>query len=792
MVVLNLDNLIQEVRDDGDFHNETYITNAQIARKLNKHYKTLYKVYCDADLGFFIRTFSDVSLLTLKAIDLPQNFYKLASLDKRTTTGWVPVQKINYSGREAYETLDFEGENYLEHLKFYFEDESIRILPEDQTGGVYRFRYYPEAPELGTGDAKLYQEHTDYLTYMTIAELKMKSEDSWQEYKVRANEVMMTVRRQLIERSMDIPETVADVYLQGQSDDLYYDTFINSFISADRDFQPQLIVSEEETFFDPLDFFFEFDPIPVQSLGPRSGVRGIVNRSFERFDSLSVQVRDGLDDRVLYTENLTESQTFNVILDDGQIFDDFKNYRCDVDGVIEDPVSDRLETIVKDFHVTHKVKPYNKSDLILSPVPVSNPAPGHLNPFGVSYPPLPGEQGEHREITADISGTQDPRSAVFDTATGERRHIQWIGIYETEDPRSTPERPLPTRKFFSIIFNRRNRLDTIAVSDFKVYLETGELLEFDLTANNTVSGGSPIVIIEKAVQINDTDYEKLRESATWNIYFEPKLPWYLGQTFGEREYVDGAIDTSRRRVKVGVGFHTDAEMKPLDSFDREITELVGDRLATNLNVSARNSHQIFFPLANSPLQRKIVFGLKDIEGKELSQFSCVNRITFFSIDEDSRGEVVDMHIVDTDRIRQFNVDGCKVLVTPYQVDVPTNFRVCVPRLYTQLSERTEGNIQVEFRDVNDQVLTARQIKYGYESLIENYYLTDNPDITQVSFTVTDRSTTSDDIGFINTSIYVAYYKKNTNDLTLVRMFREFQFHSLQDIDTQRPVMVGIA
>lgn len=770
MQVLNLQELIKEVREDGDFFNETYITDGQIARKLNKHYKTVYKKYCDSDLGYFIKNFDNVSLLERKSILFPDNFYKLSSLDKRSTNGWIPITKINFSGREAYQYTDETTEDYfLNHLKYYYEGDAIKILPVESTSGVYRLRYYPLAPLIESSTARMFQEHTDYITYKTIAELKMKKELNWQEFSIKAEEIMVGLETQLKERSLDAPETVADVYSEAQSSSLYFDSQVNSYVPATEDLQPQLEEQTEDIVdLEPLDFCFEFEPIDFVLEKPTSGVKGVVNRGFDNFDSLSVNLRDNLGE-VIFNDAL-DSQTFDITLDGSLSFNDFKDYRVDVDGTIEDLASDRLETVVKSFYVEHLLKSYKDVDFRISPVIGGELKDGITNAYGLS---LVSNIGDATKIISDANfGSYDESSFIYSGITGEQREIQWIGVYEKDN-----------KKFFSIIFTRETSADTTSASEFELYLDNGEKIDFNLTANNVVSGGATTVVVEKPIQLSDENHNKLINSSTWEIFFEPKSNWYLGQNYGRRKFVEGEIATENKRIAVATGKHTVIDKRPLDSMESDL--LSGERLSTNLNVSSRRLHQVAFSYTKESTNNRLVFALKDIQGGDVSQFSCVDRVSFFNIKSDNNMEVQSFKR----NIEVQNLDN-KVLVRQNDFELPVNFNVSVPRLYTPYAVKEEGNIQVEFRDASD-VVTTRQLAYGYESIVQEHVLSNNAGITKVRFNITNPSAGADDTGFINTKVYLNFWDTD-GVLQYVEMDSENADKNLTKFDNSRPITIGIA
>lgn len=770
MKVLNLQELIEEVRTDGDFRNQSYYTDAQITRKLNKHFKTIYKKYCDADLGFFVKTFDSISLFQQKAILLPDNFYKLSSLDKASINGFIPVKKLNFSGRENYQFDDtLTSDFFIEDVKFYFEDESIRILPLNQTSGIYRMRYYPEAPFIESGTARMYEEHTDYITYKTIADLKMMSEEPWQHFSLRAQEVMVSLERQLSERSLDIPELIADVYAEGEHSNLHYDIAVNSFLPAEGDSQPQVEQQADDgTQLDPLDFCFEFEEIPYVLEKPSRGISGVVNRGFDNFDSLTMNVRNRLEE-IIFTQIL-ESQTFIVDLEGQDSFDDFKDYRVDIDGAIEDVLTDRIETAVKSFYVKHLFTPYSQKDVIINPQAGVNPKTGITDVYGLS---LENQvEDATRVISDDFFGTYDESSFIYSGLSGELRDIQWIGIYKKNN-----------QNFFSVIFRREGAIDATAVSEYKIYLDNGELISLDLTANNIVSGSSPTVIIEKPLAINNENYEKLLESNSWRIFFVPRSSWYIGQNFGRRRYIEGQVETTVRRVKQSTLTHLASDKRPLDSFDGNI--LNSARLNSDLEVNAQRLHQVSFSYAAIATMNSIIFGLKAIDGSEIDQLSCVERITFFNVKSDNTMEIT----THTNNIELMNIND-KVLLRPKGYELPINFKKSVPRLYSPQAIQEVGNIQVEFRDGTD-IVTTRQIPYGHESVINEYSLAGVQDVDRVRFQITQPSTGADAEGFIPTRVYLNYWN-DSNSLVYVEITAQNTDVNLTNFDKERPINVAIA
>lgn len=212
MKALERADIIQKVRSLADLANSSFISDAEILDFANRAFKDLYNKIIEANEDFFTVGLK-VKLLRDKSY-LPEDFYKMRSLDKDFGGTFYTIPPANFRERENYQlaaTLfhPYQIGGYADNYRYTI----VRNILQIETRfllGDFMLWYIPVAKDIGDG-ASLPVGWENYVIYQAAKECALKEESPHTRFAVAAKEALKVVVKACAERNLSQTSAIVDV-----------------------------------------------------------------------------------------------------------------------------------------------------------------------------------------------------------------------------------------------------------------------------------------------------------------------------------------------------------------------------------------------------------------------------------------------------------------------------------------------------------------------------------------------------------------------------------------------------
>lgn len=143
MALITLQELIDDAQDRSDMIGSDFVSEAAWKRYINKGLGNLYDflVACYGDDYFTITGPEQTLAAGAGVIPLPNDFYKLVGIDRKSGGQWVPLTDFQFAER----SLVYDGSC---SPKYCLQGTGIKILPETHSAFTYRLIYVKEFTKL--------------------------------------------------------------------------------------------------------------------------------------------------------------------------------------------------------------------------------------------------------------------------------------------------------------------------------------------------------------------------------------------------------------------------------------------------------------------------------------------------------------------------------------------------------------------------------------------------------------------------------------------------------------------
>ena len=214
MRTLNVDSLVERVREITDLKDTQFVTDDEIGHYLNRAYKSLYNEIVEANEDYFTKTIRFRSITN--ELVLPLDFYKLRAIDLYYGNFFYTLSPVALRERESYQ---FSSSFYRPYnvrgcsdlYRYNIEGDKITFYSQLRgSESDFIMHYVPKPKTLGEG-ARLPEGWENYIILKAAVMCRVKEESSYRELAMLAEEELNRVRKLCVERDHTQPETIIDV-----------------------------------------------------------------------------------------------------------------------------------------------------------------------------------------------------------------------------------------------------------------------------------------------------------------------------------------------------------------------------------------------------------------------------------------------------------------------------------------------------------------------------------------------------------------------------------------------------
>lgn len=145
----DLDTLRDEALELADLELSTFVTEANVNRRINRSIEALWEKIADGS-PFSVQAVDDtlVTVAGTSTVALPSDFYQLIGVDVKTGSEWEPAAPLDFARRNDF---DRQAWSRYQRVRYLEEGTALRLFPTPDSVYSVRVWYVPTAPELSTG-----------------------------------------------------------------------------------------------------------------------------------------------------------------------------------------------------------------------------------------------------------------------------------------------------------------------------------------------------------------------------------------------------------------------------------------------------------------------------------------------------------------------------------------------------------------------------------------------------------------------------------------------------------------
>jgi len=213
---VTLGQIKQRAREKADMVNSNFIEDPELLNYVNEAYFTWYDLVVEAFEDYYLsdEPFEITLAAGTSVIDLPDDFYKLAGLDRAVSVigdRFYPLRKTLWRGRNQTEDR-FSYYGLQPTVTYRIFSKKIQLTPKDAAGGAYKLFYIPVAIPLvdDLDEIDTYNGFENLLIIDVAIKMLAKEESDPSLLLMERERLEMKMKEMLIDRDINNGEVVEE------------------------------------------------------------------------------------------------------------------------------------------------------------------------------------------------------------------------------------------------------------------------------------------------------------------------------------------------------------------------------------------------------------------------------------------------------------------------------------------------------------------------------------------------------------------------------------------------------